>query len=163
VEEQAEQCIPWDPIPHEYNRASDVSISNFGEYGVETTDGVACIVRSFLPEDSPDVAFRRYHRWRIFFPEPRAFRLRPLNDVIFGKWPEGLPITRPPASWSASGKRRVALWEITSSDYKELYVDPDDRDDEHHYVLLNHDMAYEVIALGYGVEDLGEYQQPIRR
>ena len=155
METQAEQYIPWDPSPHEYNRASDVSISNFGEYGVETTDGVACIVHSFLP----DAASRRRHRWRIFFRGTRAFRLRP---IVFGEWPEALPITMPPKSWSISGNRRVALWEITSSVYVAQSVDPGDRDEAHHYVLVNHDMAYEVIAFDYRVEDLGEYQRPIR-
>jgi len=154
VKEQEERCIPWDPIPHEYNRLSDLSITNFGEVGVERTEGVACILHS----SGPDAAPRRRHRWRIFFEATRAFRLRP---VVFGEWPEALPITLPPKSWSSSVNRRVALWEITSSVYVAQSIDPGDRDEARHYVLMNHDMAYEVIAFGYCVEDLGEYQSPI--
>jgi hypothetical protein len=160
VDGQEERCIPWDPIPHEYNRASDLGITNFGEVGVETVDGVVCIVHSSSPADGPERdTTRRDHRWRIFFEGTRAFRLRP---VIFGEWPEALPITLPPKSWSISGNRRVALWEIASSVYVAQSIDPGDRDEARHYVLLNHDMAYEVVAFGYRVEDLGEYQRPLR-
>lgn len=144
-----EQCIRWDPIPHAYNRLSDLSIIGFEEVHTETTDGVAYLIRSFRPDDES----RRHHRWRIFFPMPWAHRLRP---VVFDGWREALPLTLPPLSWSISGNRRVALWELTSSVYLAQSVDRDDREDARHYVLMNHDMAYEVIALGYRVDDLGE-------
>jgi len=153
-----ERCIPWDPIPREYNRWSDLAVTNFGEVGVETTDGVACIILSFLPGED----FQHDHRWRIFFPQVLAYRLRP---VVFGGWPEALPLTQPPKSWSSSGKGFIALWEIAPSVYVAQSVDPHMRDRAHHYVLVNHDMAYEVIALAasYRVEDLGEYERPIRQ
>lgn len=153
MEAPAEYCIPWDPIPHEYSRLSDVGITHFAEYSVETTEGVACVVNSSLPADAPDPASERRHRWRISFPEPRAYRLNPV-----GEWPEALPFTWPPTLWSTSGKRHAAFWEIASSRYVAQSVDPDPdtRAEVHHYVLMNHDMAYEVIALGYRVEDLGE-------
>lgn len=147
MEEQNELCIQWDPIPHEYNRLSHLGVTSFGEVGDETTEGVACIISSSLPDD----VSRRRRSWRIFFPMPWAYRLRPIGD-----WKEALPITWPPASWSVSGNSRVALWELTSSTYLAQSADQDDRRDARHYVLMNHDMAYEVIALAYRVDDLGE-------
>jgi len=143
-----ERCIPWDPIPHEYNRLSDLSITEFGEVSVETMDGVACIIHSFPPGENS----QRDHRWKIFFPGTLAFRLRP---VVFGAWPQALPLTQPPKSWSSSGKGYIALWEIAPSVYVAQSVDPGTRDRAHHYVLQNHDTVYEVIAFGYKVEDLG--------
>lgn len=149
-----ERCIPWDPIPREYNRLSDLFITNFGEVEVETMDGVACVIESFLPDDPS----QRDYRGRIFFPGTLAFRLRP---VVFGAWPEALPLTQPPKSWFISGKGYIALWEIAPSVYVAQSVDPPMRDRAHHYVLQNHDTAYEVIASGYKVEDLGAYDSDL--
>ncbi len=155
MDEQVEHCVQWDPIPHEYNRLSDLGITNFGEVGVEEMDGVACIVHSSPPADGSERdTTRRDHRWRIFFA-PLAYRLRPI-----AQWPEALPTIWPPMSWSISGQRHVALWEVVASNYLAQSVDPTMRDDAHHYVLVNHDMAYEVIALYFTVEDLGEYHTP---
>lgn len=149
-----ECCIPWDPIPREYNRLSELSVTDFGEVIIDTMDGVACILHSFPPGED----FQRDHRWRVFFPQILAYRHRP---IVFGAWPEALPLTQPPKSWSISGKGYVALWEITPSVYVAQSVQPTRRNAVHHYVLMNHDMAYEVIALSYRVEDLGVYDSDL--
>lgn len=149
MDEQAERCIPWDPIPHAYSHAPGLGITQFGEVRDGTPDGIAFHISAHLPGETA----QRGHRWRLFFAA-LAYRLNPV-----GWWPEALPLTMPPMSWSVSGKERVAFWEITSSRYLAQSVDPSMRDGAHHYVILYHDTAYEVIALYYTVDDLGPIGQ----
>jgi hypothetical protein len=139
-----EHAIPWDPIPHEYNRLSDLSVSTLSALPTPTGDGIAVTV-SCPPIGDWDTEYE----WRLYFANCYAYR-----DRGEGFWPDALPLTWPPERWAVHGGH-VALWEVVESQFIREAVAPESRDHAHHYVLMTHDVAFEVVAEGAHVEDLG--------
>jgi hypothetical protein len=138
------RAIPWDPIPHEYNQLSDLAV-----YMLSTPpkDGIVVTVSSF-PLGEVDTKYE----WRLSFPDYFAYRERGE-----GYWPDALPLTWPPErgkGWAVDGGM-VALWEVVDPQFIRETVSPFSRDTVHHYVLMSHDVAFEIVAHSWRVEDLG--------
>lgn len=139
-------CIPWDPIPHEYNRLSDLVVGDLAETNYAGAGAVALTINAFLP----DQWHGPWHEWRLYLLDASAYLVHGV-----GHWTEALPVTRPPNGWAVDGGH-VAMWEVTASLLIAQTIAPHSREGVHHYVLMNHDIAYEFIAHRYAVEELGE-------
>jgi hypothetical protein len=139
-----ERAIPWDPIPHEYNRLSDVDVSTLSTLPPPTGDGIAVTVWS-----SPIGEWETEYEWRLSFPHCYAYRVRGV-----GEWPGALPLTRLKAYWVVN-EGHVAFWQVVWSQFIRETVQPGLRWGVHRYVLMSHAVAYEFIADSLRVEDLG--------
>jgi len=92
------------------------------------------------------------YAWRPSFPHCFAYRDRGVGD-----WPDALPLTWPPdrgKGWAVDGGM-VALWEVVDSRFIREMVSPFSRDTAHHYALMSHDVAFEVVTQDVHVEYLG--------
>ena len=140
---QQEEAVPWDPIPHEFNRLSDLDVSDLRELRWPPEDGVSIIVSS-----PPLESLNEEHQWRL------VFRVAAYMSHGYDTWAGALPLTWPAQRWAVDGWQ-VAMWEVANSLLIRQTVDYIQRDRFHHYVVMAHDIAYEFVASEYRVEDLG--------
>ena len=151
---EAEQCVPWEPVPQAANHYMVLNVAFFEQMAIGGPRGapVSVVVAASLEDEAS--GRRSVLAWRITFQSVAAYHALPI-----GMWSG----TRPYET-SADGHReplRIATWELLNSrwlaaDVPSAYHATKPR---HHYVIASSEDVYEIAAASWESEELGPWAQ----
>lgn len=151
---EAEQCVPWEPVPQAASRYMVLNVALFEQMVWGGPQGMPVSVVMVSSLQGEPSGRRSVLAWRIRFQSVAAYHVLPI-----GMWSG----TRP-YEFSADGRReplQIATWELLNSRWLAADVPSDYHATKprHHYVIASSENVYEIAAASWESEELGNWAQ----